>query len=177
MSDSVLRAVTGRELGSRPSRRLRSEGFVPATLYGKGSDPMAAALDAKELGHLVARRKVVGSILEIEIDGAKRATLVKEIQRHPVKRILLHVDLQLLDAKQAITVAVPLVALGGVELTAASIEVSGAVSSIPAAIEVSASALVDGEVLAGALALPKGVELVGDPSSVIAKVPSDSAGE
>ena len=49
MSDTTLRAETGRQLGSRASRRLRRQGLVPATLYGQGSDPLPVSVDARDL--------------------------------------------------------------------------------------------------------------------------------
>ncbi|MDA8397436.1 MAG: 50S ribosomal protein L25 [Actinomycetota bacterium] len=167
MSEVVMQAVSGRELGSRASRRLRAEGFVPVTLYG-GGKPEAAAVGAHELGTLVAHRRVVGSILEIELDGKRHTTLVKEIQRHPVKRSLLHVDLQLLSAKQSVTVAVRLVAGEGLELARDTIEVTGSVSAVPTSIDVDPAAMVDGAVTAGSLKLPKGIELASDPEVVVA---------
>ena len=176
MSEVVMQAVTGRELGSRASRRLRAEGFVPVTLYG-GAKPEAAAVGARELGNLVAHRPIVGSILEIELDGKRHATLVKEVQRHPVKRTLLHVDLQLLTAKQSVTVAVQLIAGEGLALQRDTIEVTGSVSAVPASIEVDPATAVGGTVTAGALKLPKGIELASDPEAVVATEVDGQEGE
>ncbi len=171
-----MQAVSGRELGSRASRRLRAEGFVPVTLYG-GGKPEAAVVGARELGNLVAHRPVVGSILEIELDGKPHTTLVKEIQRHPVKRSLLHVDLQLLTAKQSITVSVQLVAGEGLELVRDTIEVTGSVSAVPVTIDVDPAKAVDGAVTASSLKLPKGIELASDPEAVVATEIAGQEGE
>ena len=177
MSDVVMQAVSGRELGSRASRRLRAEGFVPVALYGGAGQPEVAAVGARELGNLVAHRPIVGSILEIELDGKRHATLVKEVQRHPVKRSLLHVDLQLLTAKQSVTVAVQLIAGDGLQLVRDTIEVTGSVSAVPVSIEVTPAMVVDGAVAAGALKLPKGIELASDPESVVATEIDGQEGE
>lgn len=169
MADLVMQAVTGRKLGSRASSRLRSGGLVPTTLYGKGQATQIAAVNAHELGNLVAHRQVVGAILEVEIEGAKLTTVVKEIQRHPVKRNLLHMDLQVLDAKEAVTVTVRLTAAEGVELLVDNVEVSGPAARIPVSIPVELEMLQDGVVLASAIKLPKGLEVASDLESVIAR--------
>ncbi len=169
MSDSVMQAVTGRELGSRASKRLRFQGLVPATLYGKGQETKIAALNARELGNLVSHRQVVGAILEVELEGHKLTTVVKEIQRHPVKRNLLHVDLQILDAKEAVTVTVQLIAGEGVELLVDNVEVSGPAARIPVSIPVGSDMFTDGVVLASAIRLPKGLEIATDLDSIIAR--------
>lgn len=177
MSELLLKAVLGRVGGSRSSSRLRNEGFVPGSLYGKGLEPISLAVDARELNALVTHRKVVGSIVEIDLGGETKATLVKEIQRHPVRRNLLHIDFQLLSADEQVTVTVALAAGEGVILHVAQVELSGSTSSIPASIEVTADQLVDGQLLASGLTLPKDVKLASDPDSVVAVTSEEVAGE
>ena len=169
MSELLLKAVLGRVEGSRSSSRLRNdEGLVPASLYGKGMEPISLAVDARELNALVGHRKVVGSIVEIDLGGETKSTLVKEIQRHPVRRNLLHIDFQLLSADQQVTVTVALVAGEGVNLNVGQVELSGSTSSIPVNIEITSDQLVDGQLVASSLKLPKGVKLASDPDAVVA---------
>ncbi|CAG4924234.1 unnamed protein product, partial [Acidithrix sp. C25] len=142
---------------------------VPVTIYGKGSEPRSIAVPARELNALVIHRKLMGAILEIEIDGKPQTTLVKDIQRHPVRRSLLHMDLQLLSANQEVVVTVTLVAGEGVELELDNLEVSGPTSEIPATIDVGPELLVDGMILASALGLPAKVTLLTPSDTVVGK--------
>ena len=177
MSDSIMKAVSGRELGSRASKRLRNEGLVPVTLYGKNQETQMAAVNARELVHLVAHRQVVGAILEVELDGKVRTTLVKEIQRHPVRRNLLHIDLQVLDAKEAVSVTVQLIVHDDLELVLENVEVSGPASSIPVSISIDATMLVEGVIYASAIKLGKGLEVVTEPETIVAKEAGGSESE
>lgn len=167
MSDLVLRATTGRVLGSRSSSRLRIDGFVPGTLYGSGIEPLSIAVPMREFTALVNRRRILGSILEVELEGKVVTTLVKDVQRDPVKRILLHVDLQRLSANQELTAEVYLIASEGLELVTTTLSLNGPASAIPASIELTKEMLVDGKITAASVVLPKGIVVL-DADEVLA---------
>ncbi len=169
MSDSILQATKGRVLGSRASGRLRISGFVPATLYGSGEEAVSIAVPVREMNALVNKRKVVGSILEIELDGKIVTTLVKAIQRDPVKRILLNIDLQRLGATEEVSASVLLIAAEGLELTIEAIEVKGPANAIPPNLEVTLDMLLEGSVVASAVKMPKAVKMLTDADVVVAK--------
>ena len=95
--DLVLVAETGRETGTRPSRRMRREGNVPATLYGLGKDAQTIAVAWRELRQVLTTDAGVNAFIHLEVDGSRQATLVKDIQRHPVRRDVIHVDFLRVD--------------------------------------------------------------------------------
>jgi large subunit ribosomal protein L25 len=76
--------------GSRSTRRLRREGFVPGVIYGGDDEPASFAVDAKILRNALA---ATGAVLEVNIDGGKKDNVVvKDLQRHPVRGEVIHVD-------------------------------------------------------------------------------------
>ena len=99
MSEVALVAKSGRLPGSPVSRRLRSEGQIPGVVYGASVDPLAVSCDGRELRAAMAKQQLVGSVVELELDGNKHQAIVKEIQRHPVRQEVLHIDFQLLSKK------------------------------------------------------------------------------
>ena len=112
MSDLVLTAETGREQGSRPSRRLRHSGRVPAVVYGKGSEPIAVSVDQIDLRTALTTEAGINALITLDIEGSKQLSIVKDLQRHPVRRDVLHVDFIRIDAESEVEVEVPLVLTG-----------------------------------------------------------------
>jgi len=89
----TLRAETGRTQGSRPSRRLRRTGQVPAVVYGKDMEAQAIAVDGRELHGVLHTEAGLNALINLEIDGAKkRLTMAKMVDRHPVRGEITHVD-------------------------------------------------------------------------------------
>ena len=113
--DLVLVAETGRETGTRPSRRMRREGNVPATLYGLGQDAETIAVAWRELRRVLTTDAGVNAFIHLEVDGRRQATLVKEIQRHPVRRDVIHVDFLRVDPKKTLDVEVSIELTGEAE--------------------------------------------------------------
>ena len=112
MSDLLLSAETGRKEGTRPSRRLRREGKVPAVVYGLGGDPVAVSVDWPELRRCLTTDAGLNALITLDIDGANHLSVVKDIQRHPTRRDVLHVDFLRVTEDQQIEVNVPLVLVG-----------------------------------------------------------------
>lgn len=100
MSEQVLVAKSGRIQGSPASRRMRLEGQVPGVVYGVGSDPVVVSCNARELRALMSKRPLLGSEVSLELDGKARKVLVKEIQRHPVRQEVLHIDFLVVNNKK-----------------------------------------------------------------------------
>src|SRR6478672_10688098 len=95
--------------GSRSARRLRRDGFVPGVIYGGDGEPSHFAVDARILRNTLARS---GAILDIALDGGTKApVLVKDVQRHPVRGDIMHVDFLRVNMNEAIqtTVVIDLV--------------------------------------------------------------------
>ena len=113
--DLVLVAEIGRETGTRSSRRMRREGTVPATLYGLGQDAQTVAVAWRDLRRVLTTDAGVNAFIHLEVDGRRQATLVKEIQRHPVRREVVHVDFLRVDPKKTLDVEVSVELTGEAE--------------------------------------------------------------
>ena len=110
--DVTLTATTGRTTGSRPSNRLRVEGKVPGVLYGMGKDPVSLTVDYRELRQALTTEASLNAIITLEVDGAKEVSIVKELQRQPVRNDVIHVDFARVDITQELLVEVPIVLEG-----------------------------------------------------------------
>ena len=107
MSDSVLIAEAGRTTGSAESRRIRREDRIPAVVYGKGMEPISITIDRRDLRLALSGGAGMNTILDLTVDGTVYPSIVKEMQRHPVRRTVAHVDFIQIDLSQEITVSVP----------------------------------------------------------------------
>ena len=116
MAEITLPAATGRTTGTRPSKRLRGEGRVPATVYGLGTDAVSVSVDWRELRGALTTDAGLNALINLEIDGhASELTIVKDLQRHPIRRSVLHVDFLRVSRDVAIEVDVPIVLHGEAE--------------------------------------------------------------
>ena len=185
--DLVLVAETGRETGTRPSRRMRREGNVPATLYGLGQDAQTIAVAWRELRRVLTTDAGVNAFIHLEVDGSRQATLVKEIQRHPVRRDVIHVDFLRVDPKVTLDVEVSIELTGEAEgVTRAgglvqqllySLIVSTRPDNIPNSLALDISEMtLDGDLRVRDLVLPAGVTTDADPDDVVAQGLITSAG-
>ena len=185
--DLVLVAETGRETGTRPSRRIRREGNVPATLYGLGQDAQTIAVAWRELRRVLTTDAGVNAFIHLEVDGRRQASLVKEIQRHPVRRDVIHVDFLRVDPKTKLDVEVAIELTGEAEgVTRAggivqqllhSLVVSTRPDNIPNSLELDVSGLtLDGDLRVRDIVLPSGVTTDTDPDDVVAQGLITSAG-
>lgn len=94
--------------GKGASRRLRRAGKVPGILYGAGQEPVAVTLDQNELLRHVEHEAFFSSILDIDLAGEKIQAIVKDVQVHPARRALVHLDLQRVLATEKVRMLVPL---------------------------------------------------------------------
>ena len=106
MDEIVLTADTGRTTGTRPSRRSRTAGQIPAVVYGLDQDPLAISVEWPELRRAITTDAGLNAIIHLEVSGEKHMSIVKEIQRHPVRRDVLHVDFIRIDPDRDVTVDV-----------------------------------------------------------------------
>ncbi len=107
-----LSAVTGRDLGTSNSRRLRLEDRIPATVYGMGSDPSTLTVERAELRRALSTPAGVNALIELKFDGTAQYTLVKEIQRHPVRRDPIHIDFLRIDPETPMELTIPIIMTG-----------------------------------------------------------------
>ncbi len=179
MSEIVLTADTTRKTGTRSSRRLRRDQRVPAVVYGLSQDPVSIDVAWVDLREALTTDAGVNAVIHLEIGGEKQMSIVKDVQRHPVRRDVTHIDFLRIDPNQDVTVDVPLVMIGEAkEVTDAdgmvdqnlfSLSVNAAPDSIPNELEVDISSLTIGDSLRVAdIVLPAGVTTDVDPDETVA---------
>ena len=178
MDQLVITAETGRTVGSRPAGRLRREGKVPAVVYGLGQEPVAISLVWRELRAALKTEAGVNALLAIDIDGTRHVSVVKDIQRHPVRREVIHVDFLRVDPTKPIPVDVPIIVTGEAKKVAAMqgsvdqllfvLKVNARPDAIPNEFVISVDDLDIGTTVSiGDVALPDGVTCDLDPETTI----------
>lgn len=186
-------ATTRATHGTGASRRLRRTGKVPAVVYGGTVTPSSIELDHNTLYHALRKEAFHSSILELEVDGkGAEKVLLRDVQMHPFRQLVLHVDFQRIAADTKIHVKVPLHFINA-EISPA-VKLSGAIVShvqteidvnclpgqLPEFIEVDLSELTTGSSIhVNDLKLPEGVTLVTHENSAIVtvKIPAGAAEE
>ena len=161
------------DLGKAHSRRLRRQGKVPAVLYGGGKNPASVALDHNKLLHQMENEAFYTSILTLNMGKKAQAVVVKDVQHHPVKRQVLHVDFQRILADKKITLLVPIhysnqeeaigvkVQGGEIAILVSDVEVSCLPGDLPEFLEVSVLELeLNQRISLSDIVVPKGVEIL-----------------
>ena len=188
MSTATLSATVRSESGKGAARSLRRAGSIPAVIYGHKREPMSLSVPTRELERLLERVSAETTVVELSIDGKVSRTLIREIQKHPFKKQLVHIDFQELVAGEMITVNVPLIVVGtsiGVrsfagilDQTMRELEVEVDPGSIPNHIDVDVTALNVGDSIhVRDLKLPAGVKVLtdADASVVVVAAPKVNA--
>jgi len=176
VADEVrIQAEPRTEFGKGGARRTRRAGKIPAVLYGHGTDPRHIALPAREFGHAI--KAGANTLLTLQLDGTSELALPKAIQRHPIRGNYEHVDLLLVRRGEKVTVEVPVTLTGEatrdglVDQQLVTLTVEAEATNIPDHFEVSIEGMQVGDnVHAGAVTLPEGTTLVGDPDQVVVAV-------
>jgi large subunit ribosomal protein L25 len=178
MSEVTLTAEPGRAAGTRSSNRLRAGGRVPAVVYGQGTDAVAVSVDRKDLRAALHTEAGHNAVINLEVGGDRLLTIVKSLQRHPVRNDVVHVDFIVVDRDQAVTVEVPVILAGeavGVAREGGTVDqhlytlaVQAKPGSIPNEITVDVSGLAIGDVIrVGDLPLPAGAGTEVDPEETV----------
>jgi len=179
MAELVLAAETGRDTGTRPSRRLRVGGKVPGVVYGMGGDSLNVAVDWPALRKALTTDAGLNALIDLDVDGNRQLSIVKELQRHPVRRDVIHVDFLRIDPDVEIQVEVPITLTGEARLVTAedgmvdqtlfALSVYSKPDAIPDELEVDISELTVGDSLrVSDLPLPAGVRTEVDPEDSVA---------
>lgn len=177
MAEITLHAERGRTVGSAAARRLRHEGRIPAVVYGHGSEPLPISVDGRDLRTALSTEAGLNALLSLQVGDESHLAMARDIQRHPVRHTVTHVDFQLVNRNEAMAAEVPLTLVGEaeevehadgvVEQQLFSVPVQAVPGDIPPHLELDVSALVVGGSLRLAdISLPPGVEVVGDPETV-----------
>lgn len=158
MSDFDLTAESRSDKGKGASRRLRREsGMVPSILYGAGKKPVAISIAHKDLFKACENEAFFSHILDITLEGKTQKAILKDLQRHPSKSLILHADFMRVEMDQVITVEVPLRFInedscvgvkqggGNISRNMASLEVSCLPGDLPEYIEVDIESVGVGE--------------------------------
>jgi large subunit ribosomal protein L25 len=178
MSQTTLVAQTGRQTGSPASRRLRNADNIPAVLYGQGMEPVSVAVGRRDLRLALSGPAGFNTVLQLEVDGKVYPAVIKDVQRHPVKRNVAHIDFLQINMKELLTVSVPLrlegeakavMAQGGlVDPAVDTIEVECTPDNMPNEFVVDISDMQPGDVIRlSELTMPSGVTSLGDPEMPI----------
>jgi large subunit ribosomal protein L25 len=196
MAEVKLVAELGRTTGSSASRRLRHDGRVPAVLYGHGMDPLSVSVVARDLRTALTVHGL-NQVLTLDVGGSDHLVLARQLQRHPLRHTVAHVDFQVVRRDEVVTAEVPVVLVGtavsvererGVlEHSLSSLSIRSTPEQIPQEITVDVSDLeVGGFVRVRDLVLPPGVTTDIDPdepvviaaaSTVAAQVAAEEAAE
>ena len=178
MAQTPLAAHTGRTTGSAPSRRLRREDQIPAVVYGQGMTPISIHVDRRDLRQAVSGSAGMNTVLDLRVDGTSYPAIIKEIQRHPVRRTISHIDFLQVNLNEEITVSVPvrlegeakavLSAGGIVDPAVDTLDVVTTPNSIPDEILIDVSGMDVGDVIRVAdITLPVGVSTLADPEMAL----------
>ncbi len=178
MSDTTLTAEVGRELGSSATRRLRAQGKIPAVVYGHGSEPIAVAVGAREFQVAMSGEAGLNTLLALNIDGTEHLTLARDIQHHPFRNTVTHVDFLIVNRDELISAEVVINLIGeaievhhadgNVDQQLFTLAVKARPADIPTSVDLDISGLTVGTALhARDVALAEGVELETDPDATV----------
>jgi large subunit ribosomal protein L25 len=173
-----LNATVRDNVGTGFARKVRQAGNIPAIIYGHGREPQKLSLVAREVDRLLGTISAASTVIELSVDGATARTLIREVQRHPVKRNIIHIDFQQLVAGEKVTVSVRIRFTG----TADGVRNSGGIlaetmhelsvrcdpSLIPETVEVDVTPLTIGHSIhVRDLTLPDGVQVLDDAGATV----------
>jgi large subunit ribosomal protein L25 len=181
MSETVLIAEAGRTTGSSESRRLRTADRIPGVVYGHGMDPLSVSVARRDLRVALSGESGMNTILDLSVNGEVYPSLVKAIQRHPVKRNVQHIDFIQVDLNEEVTVNVPVRLVGEakeveangglVDVTMNVIEVKTTPRNIPSAVVIDISEMdMEATISVSDIVLPAGVTATADPEYPVVTV-------
>lgn len=178
MSTASLSASVRTETGKGAARKIRQTGGIPAVIYGHGREPQSLMLNARDTDKVLKSIAVSSTVIELSIDGKTARTLIREVQRHPFKRTITHIDFQELVVGETVSVHIPIVYIGvpdGVRLEGGLLDqimhqlhVEVDPSSIPNHIDVDVTALKVGKSMhVSDLTLPAGIKVLDEAGTTV----------
>jgi len=179
MPELTLVADAGRTTGTGAARRLRHEGRIPGVVYGPGVDPIPLSVSARDLRVVLSTDAGLNAVVSLRVDGQRFLTMARELQRHPVRGSVTHVDFQVVDPNREVSAEVPITLTGeAVELHRAdgvleqqmfALTIKARPADIPSSLEVDITDLVIGSaVRVSDITLPPDVVTDVDPESIVA---------
>jgi large subunit ribosomal protein L25 len=178
MPETTLTAHTGREIGSSSTRRLRAEGRIPGVVYGHGTDPIPVAVVAREFQIAMSGEAGLNTLLSLKVDGKDHLTLARDIQHHPVRNTVSHVDFLIVRRDELISAEVPINLIGEavevahgdgiVDQQLFTLHIKAKPADIPPSVDIDISSLTIGGALhVSDIAIPSGVELETDLDATV----------
>jgi large subunit ribosomal protein L25 len=174
MSNNVLKATVRANIGKGAARKSRKAGLLPAVVYSKAQESVSVELSPRELTHLLRLPLKRNALIDLDIEGqGVRHVMIRDIQKHPVRRDLMHIDFLQIDPTQNVVVEVPIslsgrsasVASGGnLELVRRNVTIACLPGQIPAHIDLDITNLAFGSTFVSDITLPEGLSLEDDPS-------------
>ncbi|POH62426.1 MULTISPECIES: 50S ribosomal protein L25/general stress protein Ctc [Cryobacterium] len=173
-SNNKISADARNSFGKGAARKLRVLGKIPAVIYGHGTEPVHVALPAHEIGLLLRR---ANAVLELDVEGTTHLTLVKDVQKDPVRQIIEHLDLIVIRKGEKVQVEVAVHVIGETapgttaDLDAKTLLLEVEATNIPQSVSVDVEGLEDGTLIhASEITLPDGASLISDPEMVVVGV-------
>ena len=185
---TTLNLKSGRANGTGAARRLRRDEQIPGVLYGQGMSPVSVTVDRRDLRVALSGAAGVNPILNLEVDGASYPAVIKELQRHPVRRTVSHVDFLRINLDEELTIAVPVRLVGEAKAVLAegglvdpsqdTIDIVTTPANMPSEITIDISGMHPGQVIRlSQVALPAGTRALGDPDLAIVTAIAGSRAE
>lgn len=177
MPEVTLTAEAGRTTGSSAARRLRGGGRVPGVIYGHGMQPVAVSVNARDLRHVLSAHGL-NQVLTLDVEGSKHLVMARQLQKHPVRHTVAHVDFQVVRRDEVVNANVAVVIEGTptavnregglIEHPVTSLAIRATPEHIPTEITVDVSGMTVGDVIrVGDLKLPPGVTTEVDADEVV----------
>ncbi|SNB70227.1 50S ribosomal protein L25 [Thermoflexus hugenholtzii] len=186
MAELVLNAKPRSVIG-KAVKALRRQGWIPAVLYGRHISPLPIQVEGRELQRVLSQARGGARLITLQVDGETHLALIREVQREPIRREILHVDFQAIEMTEKIRVEVPVIFKGaspavergeGVLVHGLThVEIECLPKDLIEAITVDLSVLdrVDAAIYVRDLQAPPGVTIVSDPDELIALVTAPAA--
>jgi large subunit ribosomal protein L25 len=176
-----LAAQSRTATGSAAARRMRAEGHIPGVVYGLGMDPISVSVERRDLRLALSGAAGVNTVLSLEVEGTTYPAVIKDLQRHPIRRTVSHIDFLTVNMNEELQVHVPLRLEGEAKAVAAegglvdpavdSIEVSCTPGNIPDEFVIDITDMQPHDIIRLAdVPMPKGVTATGDPEMPVVTI-------
>jgi large subunit ribosomal protein L25 len=186
MSQTTLVVTTRTGKGTPAARRLRSEGHIPGILYGRGMEPISVMVERREFRLALSGPAGANTVLALEVGGVSYPAVVKEMQRHPIRRTVNHIDFLQVNMNEEITVHVAVrlegeskavAAMGGlVDAAVDHLEVSCTPTNMPNEFVIDITDMQPDTVIRlSDISMPNGVTALGDPDMAVVTVLTTAA--
>ncbi|MGZ4767546.1 MAG: 50S ribosomal protein L25 [Ilumatobacteraceae bacterium] len=186
MSQTTLVATPRTGKGTPAARRLRTEGHIPGVLYGRGMEPIKVTVERREFRLALSGPAGVNTVLDLQVGGVSYPAVVKELQRHSIRRTVNHIDFLQVNMNEEITVHIAVrlegeskavAAMGGlVDASVDHLEVSCTPTDMPNEFVIDISDMQPDTVIRlSDIPMPKGVTALGDPDMAVVTVLTTAA--